>query len=111
MMNVMIFCCISTHHLQRVQGKPVTTMVVDGFKGCKYEKDGRLPDRQTCNSFGDGCSQGVDQQSFNRVIVESAESVRDVEAVMDGMEVFVKEFAGMHSTVNEVLPCIHDKAE
>ena len=55
-------------------------------------------------------TKGIEDESFERVVVERSESIWNVEFVMDRVEVAVQERNGVEQAVEEVLPGIHDEA-
>jgi hypothetical protein len=96
--------------LKRVEGKSEAAMVVDGFSGGDAEEHGSLSDRHSRCPMGNHGTQGVEDEAFERVVIESAVGVRTVETMMDGVDVFVEELVDVEGSVPEVLPCVEDES-
>lgn len=109
MMNIMIRRIVAKEMLKRVEGKSEAAMVVDGFSGGDAEEHGSLSDRHSRCPMGNHRTQGVEDEAFERVVIESAVGVRTVETMMDGVDVFVEELVDVEGSVPEVLPCVEDE--
>ena len=84
-------------------------MIVDGLQRANSKQEPCLADiHETCFLRDDG-TERVQEEAFDGVVVDGAERVRDVEAVVDGVDVFVQVFVHVHETVEEILPSVYDE--
>lgn len=60
--------------------------------------------------MSDDCTESVEEETFNWVIIESSEREWDIEPVVDRVEVAVEEARGVEETVEEILPSIDEEA-
>lgn len=58
----------------------------------------------------DDRSERVEEERLGRVVVECAESVGDIETVVNRVDVFVEETVGVEEPVQEVLPGVEEEA-
>jgi hypothetical protein len=61
-------------------------MVIDSLDRGESEKDHTLSCRHSSNFICNASTEGIEQESFKGVVVESSVCVRNVESVMSGME-------------------------
>lgn len=77
---------ITREVLERIPGERVAAVVVDGFDGRAGEEPHALAGGQEGRFVGDAGAERVEEEAFERVVVEGAEGVGDVEAVVAGVE-------------------------
>lgn len=110
MVNVMVISVITTEHLEWVEGESITAVIIDRFHGTEREQENCLSNREVGNSLRHHGTDTVEQKSLEGVIVQCAERVGYIKAVMHGMEVLVKEFVRVHPAVKEILPTVDDES-
>lgn len=110
MMDVVVVCIVSTEHLERVEWEAVSAVVIDRLARAEREQEQGLPDSHSRQVLCQSRTKGVKDETFERVVVESAIGIWHVKFMMNHMQLPVKELVGVHPTVEEVLPCIEDKA-
>jgi len=106
MVYIVVVCCVTGDHLERVEREAIPAVVVDCLAGGEDEEEHRLADREARDGLGEHGSKGVEQEALDGVVVQRAVSIGHVQPVMDRMEVFVKEPIKVHRAVEEVLPCV-----
>lgn len=109
MVDIVVICVIRREHLEWIKWKTVSAMVVDGFTRAESEQEHGLSDRQSCEVFCYGCTTSIQYETFQRVVVQCAESVRHVKPVMYRVQLLVQKLVGVHQTVQEVLPRVNDE--
>jgi hypothetical protein len=109
-MYVMVVGIVCEQKLAGVPCEPVTRMVVYRFYRADGKEEDGLTDGHARQLVRDDRAEGVEEERLGRVVVECAESVGDVEAVVDRVDVFVEEAVGVEEPVQEVLPCIEEEA-
>ena len=85
-------------------------MIIDGLQCCEREEERCLSDRHQAHGLRECCANAVKEEALERVIVESAEGIRDVKTVVCLMELLVKPLVDMEQAVKEVLPGVDDEA-
>lgn len=85
-------------------------MIVYGFESRDRKEQGRLSDSHERNLFGYSGAEGIKNEAFHGVIVESAESIRGIETMVVGMKVAVEPVICVHGSVPKILPSIDNKA-
>lgn len=106
--DIMIICVVSAEHLQWVIWQTIPAMVVYGLESRYREKEHSFPCRHAYDVFCDSSSEGVEQETFQWMVIEGTKSIGNIEAVMDGMKFFVEVGVHVHSSMKEVLPCVDD---
>jgi hypothetical protein len=86
MVNIVISGIVGGEVLQRVPGESVSTVVIDGLDSRAGEEPHGLAVGHTGNKEADTCTSGIQKETLNGVIVESTESVGDVEAMVTRVE-------------------------
>lgn len=106
MMYIVVISRVAAEQLEWVEREAVPAVVIDGLAGGDDEEEHRLADREPCDSLGQQGAESVEQEALDGVIVERAESVGNVEPMVDRVQVLVEEPALMHQAVEEVLPSV-----
>lgn len=83
-------------------------MVVDSLQGREGEEDQGTTVTHAAEKEGQRGSNTVHQEALERVVVESAKGVGDIEAVVARVEVLIEIWHVMEETVEEVLPCVEE---
>lgn len=86
MMNIMISRIITRDMLERIPWKCITTMIIYCFDSWGDEKCHTLTGSHAGYFVGDGGAEGVEEESFERVVVEGTVGVGDVETVVTWVE-------------------------
>ena len=118
----MIACIVRSNALQRVPRESVAAVVINSLESAAGEENHALTRRQTSGFEGNAGSEGIEEEAFKGVIVESAKSVGNVETVVPGVkgcfkiqscasigeeqngELTVEPSIHMHKAVEKVLP-------
>lgn len=108
-MNVMVVGVVRCEPLDRVERQLVTAVIVDRLQRRDGEEERRLTDGHERGGFRNRCAEGVEQESFERVVVQCAVCVRDIQAVVPRVEVLVRPSVHVHAAVEEILPGINDE--
>jgi len=85
-------------------------MIIDGLQASEPEEENFLSDGHHAGCLGEGRGEGIEEESFDGVVVEGSEGVRDVETMVVGVEVSVEEGNLVHEFVEEELPGVDDEA-
>ena len=72
--------------VDRVVGKSVTTVIEDRFDGRSRKEPHGLTHCQAGKQVAQTSTQGIERESFDRVVVQSAVGIWDVKAVMTRVE-------------------------
>jgi len=80
--HIMVPCVVPEKVLQGIEGQSVSAVIVNRLHGRKCEKGHSAADSKTGDFVGDSCSDSVHEEAFEGMVVESAERVRNVEAMM-----------------------------
>lgn len=109
-MQVVVVDVVGKEALERIPREVVAAVVVDrlGRRDAK-EQDG-LPGRHARARLGHDGSERVHDEAFDGVVVQGAERVGDVEAVVDRVDVLVEELVGVKVAMDGVLPSVEDEA-
>lgn len=129
----MISCVVPEKVLQGIKGQSVSAVIVNRLHSRKCEKSHSATDPETRDLVGHSCSDGVHEETFEGMVVESAERVRNIKTMMARMKCLwvvgyvnlkwkapppvithvgaltVKPWDLVHEPMQEVLPCIHDE--
>lgn len=108
--DVMVVCIVPEQRLQGIEGQAVPAMIVDGFEGRESEEERCLADGHETDGLGESGTDAVEEEAFERVVVESAEGVRHVKSVMCLVELLVKPLVYVEQAVEEVLPGVDNEA-
>jgi len=85
-MDIMVSGIVARDVLNRIPGKCISTVVVYGLDRREAEEGHALTGCETGDFVGDACTEGVEEEAFERVVVEGSVCVGDVEAVVSGVE-------------------------
>ncbi len=85
-MNVMVSSIVGEDPVDGVVGKCVTTMVQYRLNGRAGEEPHGLAHCQAGKQVAQASTQGIERESFDRVVVQSAVGIWDVKAVMTRVE-------------------------
>lgn len=83
MMQIMIFRIIPKNRLTRIPPQPISTMIVHRLYATDRKEQRRLPGGHEAEEVGAECTEGIEEETFEGVVVEGAEGVGDVETVVD----------------------------
>ena len=84
--DVVVAGIVAGQMLKRIEWERVATVVVDGLDGAECEEPHALPDGHARRKVGESRTKGVEEEAFKGMIVQGAVGVRDVEAVVTGVE-------------------------
>lgn len=109
-MDVMVVGVVCEDNLEGIKGQFVSTMIVNGLH-CRDRKEEHClscghSSQKLCNTS----TERVEEEPFERVVVERAEGVRDVKPVMNRVKGLVQVSVIVHSSMEKVLPCINNEA-
>lgn len=82
MVDVVVSRIVFGNVLQRIPGECVAAVIVNGLDGRASEEPHSLSRRHARDHKRETRAQRVQQESFEWVVVQSAESVRNVQTVM-----------------------------
>ena len=105
----MVVGVIAREQLQRVEGEAVAAVVVNGLETGHEEEEHGLARRHVRQELRDAGANSVEYESLERVVVERAKCIRDVQPVMHGVELLVEPAVRVHRAVEEVLPCVDNE--
>lgn len=88
-MYIMIIRVVPEEMLERIPGKRESTMIIHSFQRRQGEEDNPLSQRHQSTSMSNSSSESIEDESFERMVVECTEGVGHVESVMPGMDVTV----------------------
>lgn len=86
MVNIVISGIVGGEVLQRIPGEGVSAVVVDGLDGRAGEEPHGLAVGHTGNQEANARTSGIQKETLNGVIVESTESVGNVETMVTRVE-------------------------
>lgn len=86
MVNIVVGGIVRGEVLQRIPGEGVSAVVINGLDGRAGEEPHGLAVGHPGNQEANTCTSGIQKETLNGVVVESTESVRDVEAVVTRVE-------------------------
>ena len=72
--------------LQRVEGKGITTVIVNSFYRAATKEDHALSASHAGDQEGNTSSESIQNETFNRVVVQGTVRVRNVKPVVARME-------------------------
>lgn len=76
--NVMVSGIVGCKMLQRIPGESIAAVIVNGFDGRKGEEPHALASRHPGCQECDASASSIEKESFNGMVVESAESIGNV---------------------------------
>lgn len=86
MVDIVVSSIVGCDELQRIPGKMIATMIIDSFH-CRTGKEaGALAHSHACHLKRNTSTERVQQETLERVIIQSPKSVRDVEPMVSRME-------------------------
>ena len=85
-MNIMVPCVVRRDVLKWVPRQRVSTVVIDGLDSRPSEEQETLTSIHSCNFVCNAGAQRVQEEAFERVIVQCTKRVWHVETMMAGME-------------------------
>ena len=86
MMNVMIRGIIVGQNLKRVEWKAKSAVIIDCLESCQSEKNSSLTNAETRKLIGQQRTNRVRNESFNWMVVQSCESIGNINSVMTGVD-------------------------
>lgn len=86
MMDVMVTSIVRCDMLQGIEREGISAVIIDGFDGGSCEEPHALTRVHTGNLISYTCTKGIEEKSFEWVVVQGAVSVWHVEAVVVGMK-------------------------
>lgn len=110
MVNIVVIRIVVKEQLTRIPPDLVSTMIIHRLGRRNGEKQGSLTDRQSNQLFRQYSSNRVHDQPFNRVIIQRAKSIWDVESMVDRVEMTVEESISVAQPVQGILPSVDHKA-
>lgn len=81
-MDVVVSCIVTCDVLQGVPGQCVTAVVINRLDGRGCEEDHSLARRHPSNQVRNASSKCIEEETFERVIIERSISVWDVKSVV-----------------------------
>lgn len=108
--NVVVVCIVAGEVLQRIPREGESAVIIDRLHGRDDEEEEGLTRREADDLVREDTAARVERKAFERVVVERAEGVRHVEAVVPGVDGAVQEGDLMCRPVHHVLPAVEDKA-
>ena len=88
--DVVVDGVVGEEQLEWVQRQNVAAVVVDGLHGGEDEEDDLLAGGEVGDVHGDTGSQGVQQETLDRGVVQGTVGVWDIQSVVDGVELGVQ---------------------
>jgi hypothetical protein len=82
MVDIVVACIVACDMLERIPGKAVTTVVIYCLECGSDEKQHALAGCQAGNFVSYACADGIEEKSFEWVVVKGSISVWHVESVM-----------------------------
>ena len=98
-MNVVVVDIVMEQELARIPPQPVSAMIIDRLCAAECEQQCCLAGRHPGERLCDDGSKGIEDESFDWMVVECTESKGDVESVVDGVEVSIEESRGVECAV------------
>lgn len=95
---------------KRVPCPLVTAVVLDAFVGDEGEEEDNLALVHACQVGGQDTADGVGNTALNGVVVLAAVGERDIETVVQLVDMLVKEGDGVECAVEPILVGIEDEA-
>jgi len=106
----MVLRVVPKDSLERVPPDLVPAMIIDRLDRAHGEQDDTLPDGHPRCRMSQHGTEGIEEESFERMVVERSESIWNVKFVVDRVEVAVEERNGVEQPMEKVLPSVHDEA-
>jgi len=107
--NIVVVGVIAGEPLEGIEWERVPAVVVDSLEGGDYEQKRCLTHRHARQPLGDDSTTRVENETFDRMIVQRTVRIRYIEPVVPRVERLVQECVHMHGTVEEILPCVDDE--
>ncbi len=85
-MNIMVSGIVACDVLEGVPWKGISAVIVDGLDCRAGEEAHSLARGHEGEFVGDAGAEGVEEEALKGVIIESAEGIGDIEAVVPGVE-------------------------
>jgi hypothetical protein len=85
-MDIVVSGIIAGEMLDRVPGERIAAMVIHGLQCRQRKEDHALSRGQAGDFVGNACAEGIKEESFEGVVIESAVGIGDVEPVVAGVE-------------------------
>lgn len=108
-MNVVIVGVVSSHVLERIPGEGEPAVVVDRLHRRDDEKEERLSRREADEFVREYAPARVEGEAFERMVVQRAERVRDVETVVPRVDGPVEIRDLVRRPVHHVLPAVENE--
>lgn len=109
MVNIMVISVVVREELQWVPRQPETRMIVDRLDRGEGEEPHSLPDTHTSEFESEEGTHGVFEEAFERMVVERAESIGDIEEMVAHVKSAVQPGKSVHCPVDRVLPGIDEE--
>lgn len=81
-MNIMVCSIVVGHKLQGIPGEGVATVVVNGLEGRKGKEAHALARCHARQLEADAGTERIEQEALQRVVIQRAIRIRDVQAVV-----------------------------
>lgn len=85
-MYVMVAGVVGSNLLKWVPRKRIATMVVDGLNCGTCKEPHALARAQSCHLERNAGTKNVEQEPLKGMVIQGAKGVRNIEAVMTGMD-------------------------
>ncbi|KAL3646483.1 hypothetical protein CASFOL_011663 [Castilleja foliolosa] len=109
MMYIVISRVVLKERLEKVAGQPKPAVVVDRLEGCEREEENGSPWGHSGNEEREGPTDRVEEDTFERVVVQGSKGVGNDETVVLRVDVLVEELVVVHVAMHEVLPGVQDR--
>jgi hypothetical protein len=110
MVQIVVLGIVPKDGLEGIPPDVVSTVVVHRLDRAYPKEDDGLSDGHPCCRVSEDGTERVQEEAFNRVVVERSKRVGDVETVVHRVEMAVEEGDRMEESVEEVLPSVDDEA-
>jgi hypothetical protein len=84
--NVVVGSVVAGDELERVPRESVAAVVIDGLDSRESEEASALEQRHASHLEANAGAKGVEKETFEGVVVQSAVSIWDIETVVSGVE-------------------------
>lgn len=105
----MIVCVILRDPLERVVGQSEARVVIHSLESAQGKEPDPLPNAHAGDFESQQRTHRVFEETFERVVVERAKSIRDIEPVVARMEGSIQPWTSVHLAMDHVLPGIHER--
>ena len=85
MVNVVVAGVVRSEVLKRIPWQRIATMIINRLYGGTRKEPHALTSAQACQLERNACSQCIQEKAFQRMVVQGAKSIRNVEAVVTRM--------------------------